>query len=139
MLSPGDVFHVVVVIHPSQGYVFRLVTRDLQFDVVLCDDNRMNMRAQRPIAAIVWKKDKRATEDELTAHLAGAFAKFWMPDAYVFVEQIPRTSTGSSSRRACATSMAACSRAPRRRSDSPGASQVPVNFPARRSMKWRRV
>jgi fatty-acyl-CoA synthase len=49
---------------------------------------------ERPIAAIVWKKDKRATEAELTQHLAGEFAKFWMPDAYVFVDQIPRTSTG---------------------------------------------
>jgi fatty-acyl-CoA synthase len=49
---------------------------------------------ERPIAAIVWKKDKRATEAELTQHIAGDFAKFWMPDAYVFVEQIPRTSTG---------------------------------------------
>ncbi|HEX3769649.1 MAG TPA: fatty acid--CoA ligase, partial [Polyangiaceae bacterium] len=50
--------------------------------------------AERPIAAIVWKKDKRATEAELSAHLAAGFAKFWIPDAYVFVDQIPRTSTG---------------------------------------------
>ena len=35
-----------------------------------------------------------ATEEDLAAHLEGRFAKFWMPDAYVFVEQIPRTSTG---------------------------------------------
>jgi fatty-acyl-CoA synthase len=49
---------------------------------------------ERPIAAIVWKKDKHATDAELTQHLAGHFAKFWMPDAYVVVDQIPRTSTG---------------------------------------------
>jgi len=35
----------------------------------------------------------RAPED-LRAHLEGKFAKFWLPDAYVFLEQIPRTSTG---------------------------------------------
>ena len=40
------------------------------------------------------KKGQAATEDELRAHLEGRFAKFWLPDAYVFVEQIPRTSTG---------------------------------------------
>jgi fatty-acyl-CoA synthase len=49
---------------------------------------------ERPIAAIVLKKGMKATEAELAAHLAPRFAKFWLPDAYVFVEQIPRTSTG---------------------------------------------
>jgi fatty-acyl-CoA synthase len=49
---------------------------------------------ERPIAAIVVKKGMSVTEEELAKHLTGKFAKFWMPDAYVFVEQIPRTSTG---------------------------------------------
>jgi fatty-acyl-CoA synthase len=49
---------------------------------------------ERPIAAIVLKKGMAATEDDLRAHLEGKFAKFWLPDAYVFLEQIPRTSTG---------------------------------------------
>jgi fatty-acyl-CoA synthase len=49
---------------------------------------------ERPIAAVVLKKGAAATEAELTKHLEGKFAKFWMPDAYVFVDQIPRTSTG---------------------------------------------
>lgn len=49
---------------------------------------------ERPIAAIVLKKGMAATDAELTAHLKDRFAKFWLPDAYVFVEQIPRTSTG---------------------------------------------
>jgi fatty-acyl-CoA synthase len=49
---------------------------------------------ERPIAAIVTKKDMRVTEAELAKHLEGKFAKFWMPDAYVFMAQIPRTSTG---------------------------------------------
>ena len=30
----------------------------------------------------------------MIAHLSGKFAKYWMPDAVVFIEQIPRTSTG---------------------------------------------
>jgi fatty-acyl-CoA synthase len=49
---------------------------------------------ERPVAAIVFKPDARATEEELTAHLAAKVAKFWLPDRYVFVDQIPRTSTG---------------------------------------------
>jgi fatty-acyl-CoA synthase len=49
---------------------------------------------ERPIAAVVFKKGMQATEAELAAHLDGKFSKISLPDAYVFVEQIPRTSTG---------------------------------------------
>jgi fatty-acyl-CoA synthase len=50
--------------------------------------------AERPLAAVVCKPGKSVTKEELTAHLAGRFAKFWLPDDYVFIAQIPRTSTG---------------------------------------------
>ncbi len=46
------------------------------------------------IAAVVFKEGLGATRDELTAHIEGRFAKFWLPDDYVVVKQIPRTSTG---------------------------------------------
>jgi fatty-acyl-CoA synthase len=49
---------------------------------------------ERPIAALVVKKGMTITEAELVRHLEGKFAKFCLPDAYVFCEQIPRTSTG---------------------------------------------
>jgi fatty-acyl-CoA synthase len=49
---------------------------------------------ERPIAAIVLKKGATATQADLAKYIEGKFAKYWMPDAYVFVEQIPRTSTG---------------------------------------------
>jgi fatty-acyl-CoA synthase len=49
---------------------------------------------ERPIAAVVVKKGHAATEETLAAHLATRVAKYWLPDAYVFVEQVPRTSTG---------------------------------------------
>jgi fatty-acyl-CoA synthase len=50
--------------------------------------------AERPVAAVVFKPGKKATKEELAAHLDGRFAKWMLPDAYVFMEQIPRTSTG---------------------------------------------
>jgi fatty-acyl-CoA synthase len=50
--------------------------------------------AERPIAAVVVKPGKATTKEELAAHLAGKVAKWWLPDAYVFIEQVPRTSTG---------------------------------------------
>jgi fatty-acyl-CoA synthase len=50
--------------------------------------------AERPIAAIVLKKGMHASDRDLSAHLDGKFPRFWLPDAYVVLEQIPRTSTG---------------------------------------------
>ncbi len=50
--------------------------------------------SERPVAAVAFKPGQSATPDELRAHLEGKFAKFWLPDAYVVVAQVPRTSTG---------------------------------------------
>jgi len=49
---------------------------------------------ERPLAAIVFKTGQSATSDELRAVLEPNFAKFWLPDDYLFVEAIPKTSTG---------------------------------------------
>jgi fatty-acyl-CoA synthase len=49
---------------------------------------------ERPLAAVVLKEGKQVTKEELAAHLEGRFAKFWLPDDYLFMKQIPRTSTG---------------------------------------------
>jgi fatty-acyl-CoA synthase len=50
--------------------------------------------SERPLAAIVLKPGASATGDELRAHICERFAKFWLPDDYLFLEAIPRTSTG---------------------------------------------
>ncbi|MCX7601681.1 MAG: long-chain fatty acid--CoA ligase [Meiothermus sp.] len=49
---------------------------------------------ERPLAAVVLKEGASATAEELRAFLEPRFAKWWLPDAYVFVDEIPRTSTG---------------------------------------------
>ena len=49
---------------------------------------------ERPLAVVVLKAGQSATQDELRAHLATIFAKFWLQDAFEFVPEIPRTSTG---------------------------------------------
>lgn len=49
---------------------------------------------ERPLAAIVLKEGASATSEDLTQFLQPRFAKWWLPDAYVFVDEIPRTSTG---------------------------------------------
>jgi fatty-acyl-CoA synthase len=49
---------------------------------------------ERPIAAVVLKPGHTASPAELRAFLAPRFSKFWLPDAFEFVEAIPRTSAG---------------------------------------------
>ena len=43
---------------------------------------------------VVLKPGKTASRSELRDYLAPRFAKFWLPEAFVFVSEIPRTSTG---------------------------------------------
>ncbi len=49
---------------------------------------------ERPLAVVVLKPGQSATKDELLDFLRPNFAKWWLPDDIVFVDQIPRTSTG---------------------------------------------
>ena len=50
--------------------------------------------SERPVACVVLKDGAKASDEELRAWLEPRFAKFWLPDAFVFLQQIPRTATG---------------------------------------------
>jgi fatty-acyl-CoA synthase len=49
---------------------------------------------ERPLAAVVLADGSNTTADELRAFLGERFAKWWIPDAVEFVEEIPRTAVG---------------------------------------------
>jgi fatty-acyl-CoA synthase len=49
---------------------------------------------ERPLAAVVLKEGAQATPDELRGFLADSFAKWQLPDVFVFMDAIPRTSVG---------------------------------------------
>jgi fatty-acyl-CoA synthase len=49
---------------------------------------------ERPLAAVVLKDGAAVTPEELCAYLAQTFAKWQLPDAFVFMNEIPRTSVG---------------------------------------------
>jgi fatty-acyl-CoA synthase len=49
---------------------------------------------ERPLAVVVLKDGQEATAEDLLAHLEGDFAKWQLPDAVEFVDEIPRTATG---------------------------------------------
>jgi fatty-acyl-CoA synthase len=50
--------------------------------------------AERPLAVIVKKDNATVTAEDLRSHLATKVAKWEVPDAFVFVDSIPRTSAG---------------------------------------------
>ena len=50
--------------------------------------------AERPLAVVVLREGAIVTEDELRDHLAPAFAKWWLPDRFAFVDEIPKTAVG---------------------------------------------
>ena len=49
---------------------------------------------ERPLAAVVLKPGATASPSDLRSFLAPQFPKFWLPDAFEFIDAIPRTSAG---------------------------------------------
>jgi fatty-acyl-CoA synthase len=50
--------------------------------------------SERPLGVVVLKPGTTATADELREFLAPQFAKWWLPERFEFVEEIPKTSVG---------------------------------------------
>jgi fatty-acyl-CoA synthase len=67
--------------HPSVAEAAVIAIPDVKWD-------------ERPLAAVVLLPGKTATADELREFLAGQFAKWWLPERFEFVEEIPKTSVG---------------------------------------------
>jgi fatty-acyl-CoA synthase len=57
--------------------------------VVAMPDERFT---ERPLACVVKCGD--VTPGELREHLSDRVAKWWLPDAYTFIDEVPKTSTG---------------------------------------------
>lgn len=49
---------------------------------------------ERPLAVVVPRPGQTPTPEELRAFLGQRFPKWWLPDAFVFATEIPKTSTG---------------------------------------------
>jgi fatty-acyl-CoA synthase len=49
---------------------------------------------ERPLAVVVLRAGASASADELRDFLAPNFAKWWLPERFEFVEEIPKTSVG---------------------------------------------
>ena len=49
---------------------------------------------ERPLAVVVLREGQSVTDDELREFLAPHFAKWWLPDRFEFVPEIPKTGVG---------------------------------------------
>jgi len=50
--------------------------------------------AERPLCCVVLREQAAAGAPELVEHLRGRVAKWWLPDEFAFVAEIPKTSVG---------------------------------------------
>lgn len=55
---------------------------------------------ERPIACVVLKEKNTASKEELMEFLTPQFAKWWLPDDILFLDEIPKTSVGKFLKRA---------------------------------------
>ena len=54
---------------------------------------------ERPLLLVVRSEGSEVSEDEIRAHLARHVSKWWLPDAIVFVDQLPHSATGKLSKK----------------------------------------
>ena len=54
---------------------------------------------ERPLACVVLKEGETATEEEILEHLKPLVAKWWLPDAVEFIDEVPKTSVGKFSKK----------------------------------------
>jgi fatty-acyl-CoA synthase len=50
--------------------------------------------AERPLCCVVLREGASASAPELVEHLRGRVAKWWLPDEFAFLQEIPKTSVG---------------------------------------------
>ncbi|WP_099042542.1 fatty acid--CoA ligase [Mycobacterium neglectum] len=63
----------------------------LEAAVVAVPDERWQ---ERPLAAVVIKADASSTAQELRNHLCDKVARFWLPERWTFIDEVPKTSVG---------------------------------------------
>jgi fatty-acyl-CoA synthase len=54
---------------------------------------------ERPLACVVLNDGETVTEQEILDHLQPLVAKWWMPDAVEFIDEVPKTSVGKFSKK----------------------------------------
>ena len=64
--------------------------------VIAAPDERWG---ERPLACVVRAPGQSVSPEELRAHLSGRVVKWWLPEQWAFVDEVPRTSVGKYDKR----------------------------------------
>ena len=56
--------------------------------------------AERPLCCVVLREQAETSPQQLVEHLQGRVAKWWLPDEFAFVAEIPKTSVGKFDKKA---------------------------------------
>jgi fatty-acyl-CoA synthase len=59
--------------------------------VIAVPDDRWS---ERPLVAVVLEQESATTADELVAFLTDRVSRWWLPERWVFIEEVPKTSVG---------------------------------------------
>jgi fatty-acyl-CoA synthase len=59
--------------------------------VIAMPDERWS---ERPLACVVLEESADASAEDLRDHLSSRVAKWWIPDAFAFIDEVPKTSVG---------------------------------------------
>jgi len=54
---------------------------------------------ERPLACVVLRDGETATAEEILEFLQPKVAKWWLPDAVEFIDEVPKTSVGKFSKK----------------------------------------
>ena len=71
--------------------------------VIAAPDQRWG---ERPLACVALKEGSTATPEELRDFLKGKVAKWWLPDLWSYIENVPRTSVGKYDKKLLRTQLA---------------------------------
>jgi fatty-acyl-CoA synthase len=59
--------------------------------VIAKPDEKWN---ERPLACVVRREGSEVSPDDLCEHLSSRVAKWWIPDEFAFIDEVPKTSVG---------------------------------------------
>jgi len=62
--------------------------------------------AERPLCCVVLREGASVSAEDLVGHLTGRVAKWWLPDEFAFVGEIPKTSVGKFDKKALRSQLA---------------------------------
>jgi fatty-acyl-CoA synthase len=71
--------------------------------VIAVPDERWS---ERPLACVVIEDGAQVSAEELVEHLRGRVAKWWLPQEFAFVTEVPKTSVGKFDKRRLRASLA---------------------------------